>query len=70
MTEVTESEVTESEVTESEVTELGIPVYECIKCGTKTNSEELLLLPEIKCICGYRILRKTRPPTVKTIKAI
>jgi DNA-directed RNA polymerase subunit P len=54
----------------TEVTELGIPVYECIKCGTKTSSEELLLLPEIKCICGYRILKKTRPPTVKTIKAI
>jgi len=70
MTEVTESEVTESEVTESEVTELGVPVYECIKCGTKTTTEELSLLPEIKCICGYRILRKTRPLTAKTIKAI
>ena len=54
----------------TEVTELGIPVYECIKCGTKTNTEELSLLPEIKCICGYRILRKTRPLTAKTIKAI
>ena len=59
-----------TEVTESEVTELGVPVYECIKCGTKTNTEELSLLPEIKCICGYRILRKTRPLTAKTIKAI
>lgn len=54
----------------TEVTDLGTPQYECIKCGTQTNSEELLNLPEIKCICGYRILRKTRPPTIKQIKAI
>ena len=45
-------------------------VYRCLRCGNQTMLEELSRLPEIKCICGYRILRKTRPPTVKTIKAI
>ena len=44
--------------------------YECIHCGTKVTSEELSQLPEIKCICGYRILKKTRPPIVKQIKSI
>ena len=44
--------------------------YECIRCGTKVTSEELSQLPEIKCICGYRILKKTRPPVVKSVKCI
>ena len=44
--------------------------YECIRCGTKVTSEELTQLPEIKCICGYRILKKTRPPVVKSVKCI
>ncbi len=44
--------------------------YECIRCGTKVTSEQLAQLPEIKCICGYRILKKTRPPIVKQVKSI
>jgi DNA-directed RNA polymerase subunit P len=45
-------------------------VYECVKCGTKTSQEELSNLPEVKCICGYRVFRKVRPTVVKQIKAI
>jgi DNA-directed RNA polymerase subunit P len=45
-------------------------VYECVKCGTKTTQEELSNLPEVKCICGYRVFRKVRPTVVKQIKAI
>ncbi len=44
--------------------------YECIRCGTLTNSEELSTLPELKCICGFRVFRKARPRIVKSLKAI
>ncbi len=45
-------------------------VYECVRCGTKTTQEELSKLPEVKCICGYRVFRKARPAVVKQIKAV
>jgi DNA-directed RNA polymerase subunit P len=45
-------------------------VYECVRCGTKTTQEELSKLPEVKCICGYRVFRKSRGALVKQIKAI
>ena len=44
--------------------------YECVRCGTRVTADELAQLPEIKCICGYRVLRKARPPVVKQVKAI
>jgi DNA-directed RNA polymerase subunit P len=46
-------------------------VYECVRCGAKVPSEELEMRGgETKCIiCGYRILRKVRPPVVKRITA-
>ncbi len=48
----------------------GGVVYECVRCGTRVGADELMQLPEIKCICGYRVLRKARPPVVKQVKAI
>lgn len=46
-------------------------VYECVRCGAKVPSEELELRGgEIKCtVCGYRILKKIKPPVVKRVKA-
>jgi DNA-directed RNA polymerase subunit P len=44
--------------------------YECMRCGTGVTVEELSRLPEIKCICGFRVFRKARPPIVKQLKAI
>jgi len=46
-------------------------VYECAKCGARVPSEELELRGgEIKCIvCGYRILKKIKPPVVKRVPA-
>jgi DNA-directed RNA polymerase subunit P len=46
-------------------------VYECIRCGAKVPSEELEMRGgETKCIvCGYRILKKVKPPVVKRVKA-
>jgi len=56
-------------VTEEKRGPRGI-VYECLKCGARVTAEELSMVPEIKCpICGYRVLRKIRPPIVKKLKA-
>jgi len=46
-------------------------VYECMRCGARVPSEELELRGgETKCIiCGYRILKKVKPPVVKRIQA-
>jgi len=46
-------------------------VYECLRCSSIVPSEELELRGgEIKCIiCGYRILKKVKPPVVRRIKA-
>jgi len=44
--------------------------YECVKCGAIVSSEELDLRGGgIKCTyCGFRVLKKIRPPIVKRIK--
>lgn len=46
-------------------------VYECLRCGAKVSTEELELRGgEIKCtVCGYRVLKKIRPPVVKRVEA-
>jgi DNA-directed RNA polymerase subunit RPC12/RpoP len=46
-------------------------VYECMRCGARNPSEELDMRGgEIKCmVCGYRILKKVKPPVVKRIQA-
>jgi DNA-directed RNA polymerase subunit P len=44
-------------------------IYSCLRCNTKVSSSELGRLPEIKCICGFRVFTKVRPPIVKTVKA-
>ena len=45
-------------------------VYSCLRCATKVSSTELSRLPEIKCICGFRVFTKVRPPIIKTMKAV
>ena len=46
-------------------------VYECLSCQSRMSADQLAMIPEIKCpYCGYRVLKKTRPPVVKHIKAI
>ena len=45
-------------------------IYSCLRCNTKVSNSELSRLPEIKCICGFRVFIKVRPPIAKTIKAI
>jgi len=43
--------------------------YECVKCGAKVSSEDLELRGGgVKCTyCGYRVLKKIRPPVVKRV---
>ncbi len=49
---------------------IGGILYECVNCGSSITAEQLSMTPEIKCpICGYRILRKVRPPIVKHVRA-
>ena len=45
-------------------------IYTCLRCNTKVSNSELNRLPEIKCICGFRVFTKVRPPIAKTVKAI
>ncbi len=45
-------------------------IYSCLRCGTSVPNSELSRLPEIKCICGFRVFTKIRAPIVKSIKAI
>ena len=58
---------TTDSVTETEKFDV---IYSCLRCNTKVSSPELNRLPEIKCICGFRVFTKIRPPIVKTVKAI
>ena len=58
---------TTDNVTETEKFDV---IYACLRCNTKVSSSELNRLPEIKCICGFRVFTKVRPPIVKTVKAI
>ena len=44
--------------------------YKCVQCGKEIAKEQLSMMLEIKCPnCGYRVLRKMRPPVVKQVKA-
>ncbi|MEM2093099.1 MAG: RNA polymerase Rbp10 [Candidatus Bathyarchaeia archaeon] len=47
-------------------------VYECVRCGAKVSTTDIELRGgEIKCtVCGYRVLKKIRPPIVKRVKAV
>ena len=45
-------------------------IYSCLRCNTNVSNSELNRLPEIKCICGFRVFTKLRPPVVKTVKAL
>jgi len=54
---------------EKERSVIGI-LYQCISCGEKLTLDQLAMTPEIKCpFCGYRVLKKVRPPVVKRVKA-
>jgi len=71
MVDESSSEVNDDSTTDNVTeTEKFDVIYACLRCNTKVSSSELNRLPEIKCICGFRVFTKVRPPIVKTIKAI
>ena len=47
-------------------------VYECVRCGAKITTEELELRGGAikRTHCGYRVLKKIRPPIVKRVKTV
>lgn len=44
-------------------------VYECVRCHAQVTSNELEMRGgRVKCTyCGYRVLKKIRPPVVKRV---
>ena len=66
----TEAAPEETPMEEIPQTEKFDVIYSCLRCGTTVPNSELSRLPEIKCICGFRVFTKVRPPLVKTIKGI
>ena len=55
----------------SEKRETAGLLYECVKCHAKVSIDELELRGGgVKCtFCGYRVLKKVRPPVVKRVRA-
>ena len=45
-------------------------MYSCLRCNTQVSNSDLNRLPEIKCICGFRVFTKVRSPVAKTVKSI
>ena len=45
-------------------------LYTCLRCNTRVSVSELSRLPEIKCICGFRVFTKVRRPVVKSVKSV
>ena len=76
-----ESAVFEKRAAEADAKDSGVAVgsgdaerfevnYSCLRCGTITTATEISRLPEIKCICGFKVFTKVRPPIVKTVRAV
>ena len=71
MIDETESKLNDTESINDEMEDEKFDViYSCLRCSTKVSSTELSRLPEIKCICGFRVFTKARTPIVKTVKAV
>jgi DNA-directed RNA polymerase subunit P len=70
MIDETDSEMIDTDSTDSAQSEKFDVIYSCLRCGIKVSNSELSRLPEIKCICGFRVFTKVRPPIVKTVKSI
>ncbi len=68
--EPSEPQVEEAPIEETPSSPQFDVIYACLRCGTTVPNTELSRLPEIKCICGFRVFTKIRPPMVKTVKGI
>ena len=70
MIDETDSEMIDTDSTDSVEAEKFDVIYSCLRCGIKVSNSELTRLPEIKCICGFRVFTKVRRPIVKSVKAV
>jgi DNA-directed RNA polymerase subunit P len=70
MINMVDENIDEVEETEEAPEETFDVIYSCLRCDTRVSNTELSRLPEIKCICGFRVFTKVRPPIVKTVKAV
>ena len=70
MIDETDSEMIDADSTDIVQAEKFDVIYACLRCGIKVSNSELSRLPEIKCICGFRVFTKARPPIVKTVKSV
>ena len=50
-----ESNIQETPVEEAAESPQFDVIYSCLRCGTTVPNTELSRLPEIKCICGFRV---------------
>jgi len=62
--------IDETDSTDVEQAEKFDVIYSCLRCAIKVSNSELSRLPEIKCICGFRVFTKVRRPVVKSVKAV
>jgi DNA-directed RNA polymerase subunit P len=69
MVDESENESQELQTEEPQTAKFDV-IYSCLRCGTNVINTELNRLPEIKCICGFRVFTKIRAPIVKSIKAV
>ena len=70
MVDESNSEINDAEFTDDSVKPEFDVIYSRLRCNTKVSNSELNRLPEIKCICGFRVFTKVRQPLAKTVKAI
>ena len=70
MVDETDSEMIDADSADVEQAEKFDVIYACLRCGIQVSNSELSRLPEIKCICGFRVFSKVRSPIVKTVKSI
>jgi DNA-directed RNA polymerase subunit P len=46
-------------------------LYECVRCHKRFLGEQIAERGVIKCPeCGYRVIKKVKPPIAKRVKAI
>tara|TARA_B100000929_G_scaffold81211_1_gene63413 strand:- start:405 stop:617 length:213 start_codon:yes stop_codon:yes gene_type:complete len=70
MIDETDSEIIDTDSVDVEQAKKFDVIYSCLRCGIQVSNSELSRLPEIKCICGFRVFSKVRSPIVKTVKSI
>jgi DNA-directed RNA polymerase subunit P len=44
--------------------------YACVRCGKRFDGDEIADRQDLKCPdCGFRVIKKVKPPVAKRVKA-